>query len=387
MSAPPAGRGAIELVFPAHKGLEYWLPDVIKRNYGKWKERRFHGYGIIEHISETGERVFTIKVSGTPNARFSADTLLKFCDIADKYGIGAIRITMAANVEFITDSLDKALKIKEEVEKLGFLVGGWRNTLWGINACTAFLTCQIGVADAVSLAKAIGDQLKPYFTGEIPLPAKLRVFVSGCPNACAGGTAMDISIIGVWGAAPIIREDILPVCIPPPKALARIPESKVFMVQVCPVGALRVKRVGEKFTLEIIEARCINCVRCKDNCDAFDYEPEEVGWGIIVGGRLSNTGTGPRVGRMLIPWLPSNPPRYPEVVAVVKKIVEVWRQNARPGERIGDLIDRIGWARFAELLGLPRLPADYMYMPEHARTFMAYRWRGEWVWRRVRDAI
>jgi dissimilatory sulfite reductase (desulfoviridin) alpha/beta subunit len=28
----------------------------------------------------------------------------------------------------------------EEVEKMGFPVGGWGPTLWGINSCTAYLT-------------------------------------------------------------------------------------------------------------------------------------------------------------------------------------------------------------------------------------------------------
>jgi sulfite reductase beta subunit len=113
---------SVQLIYPTE--VEKFLPDIIKRNYGKWKERKFHGNGIIEHISETGERVFTIKVALPPNARVSADTLEKFADIADKYGVGALRITMAGNVEFITDSLEKALKIKEEVEKMGFPVGG-----------------------------------------------------------------------------------------------------------------------------------------------------------------------------------------------------------------------------------------------------------------------
>jgi sulfite reductase beta subunit len=37
------------------------LPDIIRRNYGRWVDRKFHGNGIIEHISETGDRVFTVK--------------------------------------------------------------------------------------------------------------------------------------------------------------------------------------------------------------------------------------------------------------------------------------------------------------------------------------
>jgi sulfite reductase beta subunit len=376
---------SIQLSYPTD--VEKFLPDVIKRNYGKWKERKFHGNGIIEHISETGERVFTIKVALPPNARVSADTLEKFADLADKYGVGALRITMAGNVEFIADSLEKALKIKEEVEKMGFPVGGWKGALWGINTCTAFLTCQIGVVDAPSIGKALGDALKPYFTGEVPLPAKLRIFISGCPAGCAGGTAIDIAIVGMWGAPPKIREEVLPLCLPPPKALAKVPESQVFLVQVCPTGALTLRRQDGQVKLVLVGEKCINCGRCKDNCDAFDYDPEDVGVAILVGGRMANSGSGPRLARNLVPWLPANPPRYEEIVAVVKRVVEVWREHAKPGERLGDFIDRIGWTKFLDLVGVPRPTAEYMWIPDIARTFLTYRARGEQIFKGFRDAI
>lgn len=291
-AAPPSSKAdRLQKRFPID--LDKLLPDVVKRNYGKWIDRKFHGPGIIEHISETGERVFTVKVALPPNARLSADTLEKFADIADKLGVGAMRITMAGNLELLTDSLDRALKIKEEAERMGFPVGGWGGFLWGVNACTAYLMCTTAVVDAPSIAKAVGDALVPYFTGQEKLPAKLRIFISGCPSACAGGTAIDIAIVGMWGAAPKIREEVLPLCLPPPRALAKIPEAQVFIVQVCPTGALTLRREGEKIRLLLIPEKCINCARCKDNCYAFDYDPEDVGVAILVGGRMSNTGPAP----------------------------------------------------------------------------------------------
>ncbi len=381
MTSPKAAR--LQKVFPVE--LEKFLPEKVLKNYGKWVDRKYHGYGIIEHISETGDRVFTVKVSMPPNARISADTLEKFADVADKLGIGAVRVTMAGNLEILTDSLDKALKIKEEVEKMGFPVGGWGGALWGINSCTAYLTCTTAVVDSPSITKALGDALAPYFS-EGGLPAKLRVFVSGCPALCAGGTAIDIAIVGQWGAPPRIREDVIGMCLPPPKALAKVKEAQIFLVQVCPTGALSLRREGDKVKLTLIGEKCINCARCKENCDAFDYDPEDVGVAILVGGKMSNTGGGARLARVLIPWLPANPPRYEEIVAVVKHIVEVWKQHANPGERLADFIDRVGWAKFIELAGLQDIFNYYQQVPEFARTFLHYRGMGE-VPKRLRDAL
>ncbi len=89
-------------------------------------------------------------------------------------------------------------------------------------------------------------------------------------------------------------------------------------------------------------------------CDYFDWDPAKIGVAVFVGGKTSNTGTGPRLPYKVIPWLPVNPPEYREIVAAVRKIIDVWRQNAKPGERLGDFIDRIGIDEFMNRLGVPR---------------------------------
>ena len=41
-----------------------------------------------------------------------------------------------------------------------------------------------------------------------------------------------------------------------------------------------------------------------------------------------------------------------KVVEAVAKIVDVWSASARPYERMGEWIERIGWPRFFELTGI-----------------------------------
>ena len=60
----------------------------------------------------------------------------------------------------------------------------------------------------------------------------------------------------------------------------------------------------------------------------------------------------PKFSKLAIPFLPNNPPRWPEVVAAVKKIVEVYARHAQPFERLGEWIERIGWPRFFKLAGI-----------------------------------
>ena len=79
---------------------------------------------------------------------------------------------------------------------------------------------------------------------------------------------------------------------------------------------------------------------------------------------------------MLIPWLPAIPPKYEEIVAVVKHVVEVWRKEAQPGGRLADFIDRVGWSKFLELVSLKEVHDYYQKVPEFARTFLTVRGRG-----------
>jgi sulfite reductase beta subunit len=327
------------------------LPEEIKSNLGKWADRKFHGGGIIEHISEKGDHLFTIKVGSPPNARFSSNTLRVFADIEDKFGIGTLRFTRSGNVEFISDSLEKSLLIKNEIEKMGFHAGGWRNSLWSIGSCTAYLSCTTAVADSSSITKVLYDQFGKYFTDEESIPAKLRISVAGCPTAC-GGLTSDIVVVGHYGDAPSFDPQKIGLCLPrSAKALeVAVPE----VVMVCPMKCISAfKKDDDTVGIQINREKCIACGRCKDVCDYITFDTTKIGISILVGGKSSNTGRGQNLAMVLIPWIPISPPNYREVVAVLQKIIDMWKGNAVAGERLADYVRRIGLREFQKALDIP----------------------------------
>ena len=94
------------------------------------------------------------------------------------------------------------------------------------------------------------------------------------------------------------------------------------------------------------------CGNCYTVCPAMQMnDAENDGLSIWVGGKVSNARSAPRFSKLAIPFLPNNPPRWPEVVEAVVKIVDVYRGDARKYERVGEWIERIGWPRFFELTG------------------------------------
>ncbi len=327
------------------------LPEIVGRNIGHWVGRTYHGAGIIEHISDTGDHLFTVKAGGTSNARFSTATLRKFAEIADAKGLGSLRFTRSGSIEILAGSLEQASAVKKAVEGIGFHVGGWGATLWAVNSCTSYLTCTTAVVDAPSLTQAIYNHMVPYFTGETPLPAKLRINVAGCPTAC-GGLVADIMLAGHYGAAPSFDPDRIRLCLPSSaKSLAQVvPEVQM----VCPVNAIEsFAKPDGSVGINIIEKKCIGCGRCKDVCDHITWDPSKIGVSVLIGGKSSNTGVGPTLARVLVPWIPVHPPEYREPVAVVRKIIDVWRAGARPGERVADYVNRVGMKTVFEALKVP----------------------------------
>jgi sulfite reductase beta subunit len=126
------------------------------------------------------------------------------------------------------------------------------------------------------------------------------------------------------------------------------------VAEVCPTGAIKVygKQDGT-VGLDIIRSKCIACGRCRDVCDWIDFDSSKAGVAILLGGKASNTGRGPLPSVQVIPWVPANPPGYKEIVAVVKKIIDEWRKDAKQGERIGDWLMRIGYEEFYKRLNIP----------------------------------
>jgi sulfite reductase beta subunit len=82
-------------------------------------------------------------------------------------------------------------------------------------------------------------------------------------------------------------------------------------------------------------------------------DPENDGVSIWVGGKVSNARHEPMFSKLAIPYIPNNPPRWPEVVAAVKNIVDVYAGSAKRFERMGEWIERIGWPKFFELTKIP----------------------------------
>jgi sulfite reductase beta subunit len=323
---------------PPH--FEQFLPQVVKDNYGKWDYHEILKPGVMVHVAESGDKLFTVR-AGTPRL-MAITTIRAFADLADKYCDGHLRWTSRNNVEFLTTDESKIDGLIKDIEALGFPVGGTGNAISNIVHTQGWVHCHSAASDASGVVKSVMDELYPHFKN-MDLPAKLRVAYACCLNMCGAVHCSDIAILGVHTKVPVINHADLP-------KMCEIPT----LVASCPTGAIRPATVDGKPSIEIIAEQCMYCGNCYTVCPAVVINNAETdGVSIWVGGKVSNARSTPKFSKLVIPYLPNNPPRWPEVVEAVLNIVNLYAENARKHERMGEWIERIGWPRFFEMLDVP----------------------------------
>ncbi|MHC4384835.1 MAG: dissimilatory-type sulfite reductase subunit beta [Planctomycetota bacterium] len=317
---------------------EKFLPPVIKKNYGTWKYHEILRPGVMVHVAESGDKLFTVRAS---SPRLLGVTRIRdFADLADKYCDGFLRFTSRNNVEFLLTDDSKIDALIKDLADLGHPVGGIGNAISNIVHTQGWIHCHSAATDASGVVKAVMDDLCDYFTGK-EVPGKLRIALACCLNMCGAVHCSDIAILGIHRRPPRIEGGLNKVC--------EIPN----VVASCPTAAIRPATIDGDPTVEIDEENCMFCANCFSVCPALPMaDALNDGVSIWVGGKVSNARTEPRFSKLAIPFLPNTPPRWPEVVEAVRNIVEVWAKNARKYERMGEFIDRIGWPRFFKLTGI-----------------------------------
>ncbi len=323
---------------PPH--YEKFLPPVIKKNYGQWKYHEIVKPGVMVHVAESGDKLFTVRAA-SPRL-LGIGRIRDFADLADKYCDGHLRFTSRNNVEFLLTDQSKIDALIVDLKRLGHPVGGVGNAISAIVHTQGWIHCHSAATDASGVVKSVMDDLFEYFA-ERKLPGKLRIALACCLNMCGAVHCSDIAILGIHRRPPKAQHENL-------AKLCEIPN----VVAACPTAAIRPSTVDGKPSVDIDEGLCMFCANCFTVCPALPMaDALNDGVSIWVGGKVSNARSEPTFSKLAVPFIPNNPPRWPEVVQAVRTIVEVWANNARKFERMGEFIDRIGWPRFFKLTGIP----------------------------------
>ncbi|MDQ7833654.1 MAG: dissimilatory-type sulfite reductase subunit beta [Desulfovibrionaceae bacterium] len=341
-------EGRITDIGPRH--FEDFYPPVIKKNKGKWDYHEILKPGILVHVSETGDKVFTVRC-GT--ARLMSVSLIReACDIADKYCGGHLRFTTRNNIEFMVDNEKTLDELVADLSGRKFAGGSFKFPIGGTGAgisnivhTQGWVHCHTPATDASGPVKAVMDEMFEYFQS-MSLPAMVRISLACCLNMCGAVHCSDIGIVGIHRKPPIVETEIL-------DNICEIPLA----VAACPTGAIKPSKIeveGKKLNSVVVNPeRCMYCGNCYTMCPAMPLASGQ-GDGIVlmVGGKVSNRISMPKFSKVVVAYIPNEPPRWPTLTKTIKHIVEVYAKEAKKYERLGEWAERIGWEKFFEVCGL-----------------------------------
>ncbi|SNB47552.1 NAD(P)/FAD-dependent oxidoreductase [Geobacter sp. DSM 9736] len=124
-----------------------------------------------------------------PGGFVTTSQLRSICDVAEKYGVRALKLTSAQRIALIGIR-------EEDLDKVWIDLGMTPGAVLGhrvrsVKICPGSTCCKRGVQDSVSL----GLELDRRYHG-MELPNKLKIGVSGCLVSCAEAAVKDIGILG-----------------------------------------------------------------------------------------------------------------------------------------------------------------------------------------------
>ena len=332
------------------KKYDQFYPPVIAKNKGQWDYHEILEPGVLMHKGKSGDEVYTVRCGG---ARLMSVTHLReICAIADEYCGGYVRFTTRNNIEFMVTDKAAALKLKADLNgrkhtggSFKFPVGGTGAGITNVVHTQGWVHCHTPATDASGTIKCTLDEVFGHFTN-MDLPAPLRISMACCLNMCGAVHCSDIAILGYHRKPPLIDHEHLDNMCEVPLAVA-----------ACPMGAIRPSKTEikgkEVKTVAIKNERCMFCGNCYTMCPSLPLADKE-GDGLVImaGGKISNRMTRPKFSKVVVAFIPNEPPRWPTLTKTIRQIVDAYSADAKKYERLGDWAARIGWERFFEKCGL-----------------------------------
>ncbi len=265
-------------------------------------------------ITERDPDFCTVRIRAVAGI-MSVEQMRGIAGMAKKYGSGIIHCTTRQTIEIPHVDPKSLKKIEKLLEKNGTPIGSERDEVVNIIACPGVSRCKFANIDTIHLAKRIDDKL---FGKEMPV--KMRIALSGCPNACTSPMLNEIGIIG--RVRPVRTPGLCTGC--------------GTCAEYCKERAIIIKR-----GISVLDpAKCVQCGVCIRSCPFDLLKADDSHYLILVGGRR---GRHPRVGRELLTLENED-----LVIYVIEKIVNWVYRRAWSGRLLSEQLDDLQFEKFRQ---------------------------------------
>ena len=169
-------------VFDAARAADRGVARFARNNVHPHKRP---GYAIVD---------ISLKAPGETPGDASADQMDAIADLADRYGLGDVRVTHEQNLVLPHVRLDDVPALYEGLKAIGLATANI-GLISDIIACPGLDYCSLANARAINVAQAIAQRFADQDRAEAV--GELKIKISGCINACGHHHLGHIGILGV----------------------------------------------------------------------------------------------------------------------------------------------------------------------------------------------
>ncbi len=338
------------------------LEKSYRDRVGYWKHGGIvgvmgYGGGVIGRycsLPEEFPRVshfHTMRINQPSAWFYTSDVLRKICDIWDKHGSGLTNMHGSTGDIILLGCRTEALEpVFAELTEIGFDLGGSGSDVRTPSCCNGMARCEFACYDTM---KACYDFTQEY-QDELHRPAfpyKFKFKFSGCANDCVASIARsDCSIIGTWRDNIRIDADAVK-----EYADGNL-DIEADVCDRCPAKCMDWD--GSK--LDIDDSICFHCMHCINVMPKALRPGKDTGATILLGSKAPII-EGALLSSVLIPFVKMEPP-YREIKDVIERIWDVWCEEGKARERVGEFIQRVGLGDFLEAVEVDPIP-EMIAMP------------------------
>jgi len=340
--------GQLEKSFQTKRG--YWKHGGIVGVLG-------YGSGVIGRYSSLPEEFpgvahfHTYRINQPSGFFYTSKALKEICDIWDKYGSGLTNMHgSTGDLVLLGTTTENLETLFAEYSSRGWDLGGSGSAMRTPSCCVGQARCEWAMIDTMDICNTVTQ----HFQDELHRPAypyKIKNKISGCACDCVAAIARaDVSVIGTWkGDIQIDQAEV--------KNYADGGmDIQSDIIDWCPTSCMSFD--GTSMTID--NAQCNRCMHCITRMTKALKPGKERGASILVGSKAPIV-VGSLLSWVIVPFMKMESP-FEEYIELLENMIEWWDDNAKPRERIGELIEVKGMRPFLEAIGVDPQPQQ-VYEP------------------------
>ncbi|WP_066634102.1 dissimilatory-type sulfite reductase subunit alpha [Desulfolucanica intricata] len=350
--------GQLQVSF--NDGETHWKHGGIVGVFG-------YGGGVIGRYSDLPEKFpsiahfHTIRLNQPASKCYNTDFLRTLCDLWEYRGSGLLNLHGSTGDIILLGTTTEQLEpiFFEATHVLDQDIGGSGSNLRTPSCCIGKARCEWACIDTQEMCY----EMTNYYQDELHRPAfpyKFKFKFDGCPMGCVASIARsDMSFIGTWRDDIRIDQEAVKAYIAgdlTPNAGAHGGKEwgkfdiQKEVIERCPTGCMEMVD-GE---LKIDNANCTRCMHCIAVMPRALRPGTDTGVSILLGAKAPIL-DGAQMATLAVPFMKAEPP-YDNIKELIEKIWELWMEEGRNRERLGELIQRMTLPKFMETIGLPPMP-------------------------------